>query len=190
MSAESKKVVRIAVSPDTTRSCGKVRTSSANATGIDARRTARPRSAQMSTGRRRSRSTQAPATRPKMSAATSSAPRSRATSMAPDPSTRIAANGSANRVISEPKIEIDAAVQTRTKDGLRQRADGERAAHGQAEHSARRRPAVHSRCPVRQNSRTTLGRRPLIPVTTETDGVPPEPCSTPSATACARRSAS
>ena len=41
-----------------------VRTPSANATGIEPSSTARPRSAQMRTGRRRSRSTQAPATSP------------------------------------------------------------------------------------------------------------------------------
>ena len=56
-----------------------------------------------------------PATRPKTSAATRSRPRSTATSSAPEPSMRIATNGSAIRVISDPKIEMVAAAQTRTK---------------------------------------------------------------------------
>ena len=48
-------------------------------------------------------------------------------------------------------------------------------------------PAVHSGCSVRQNSRTTrLGRRRSGP---PPDGVPTGPCSTPSAIDCARRSA-
>ncbi len=59
----------MAASPDTTSSCGKVRTPRANATGTDPRSAARPRSAQMRTGRRRSRSTQAPATSPNTSVA-------------------------------------------------------------------------------------------------------------------------
>ena len=43
-----------------------------------------------------------------------------ATSTAPEPRTRIAARGSAMRVTSDPKIEIVAALQTRTKAWLRQ----------------------------------------------------------------------
>ena len=50
--------------PTRSGAAGSVRTPSANATGIEPSSTARPRSAQMRTGRRRSRSTQAPATSP------------------------------------------------------------------------------------------------------------------------------
>ena len=74
----------------------------------------------MRTGRRRRRSTQAPATSPKTSVAMSSMLRRIATSIAPEPRTRIAARGSAIRVTSDPKIEIVAAAQTRTKAWLRQ----------------------------------------------------------------------
>ena len=84
----------------------------------------------MRTGRRRRRSTHAPATSPKTSVAPSSSPRSTATSTAPEPSTRIATSGSAIRVTSDPKIEIVAAVQTRTKAWLRQSGERERIAHG------------------------------------------------------------
>ena len=105
---------------DTTSSCQNVRTPRAKASGIEPSRTARPRSAQIRTGRRRRRSTQAPATRPKTSVAISSTARRSATSIAPEPRTRMAANGSASRVTSDPKIEIVAALQTRTKAWLRQ----------------------------------------------------------------------
>ena len=100
-------------------SCQYVRTPRANATGTDPSRTARPRSAQMSTGRRRRRSTHAPATSPNTSAAPSSRPRRTAISRAPEPRTRIAASGRAIRVTSDPKIEIVAADQTRTNAELR-----------------------------------------------------------------------
>ena len=80
-----------------------------------------------------------------------------ATSNAPDPSTRMAARGSAIRVISEPKIETVAAVQTRAKAAFRQSREwnGLRTI---AEHTRRRaaadgprtvdrvRPALQSAC--------------------------------------------
>ena len=88
--------------------------------GTDPSSAARPRSAQIRTGRRRRRSTQAPATRPNTSVAPRSRPRRTATSSAPEPSTRIATRGSAIRVMSDPKIDTVAAAQTRTKDRLRQ----------------------------------------------------------------------
>src|SRR4029079_5356836 len=90
------------------------------ATGIEPRQTARPRSATIITGRRRSRSTHAPATRPIATPPTISNARMAATSPGPAPRTRIAANGNAARVTSEPKIETVAALKTRTKTGLRQ----------------------------------------------------------------------
>ena len=65
-------VVRIAARPETARSCQNVRTPKANASGTEPRSAARPRSAQIRTGRRRSRSTQAPATSPTTSVAPSS----------------------------------------------------------------------------------------------------------------------
>ena len=77
----------------------------------------------MSTGRRRRRSTHAPATSPKTSVAISSMLRRIATSTAPEPRTRMAASGSAMRVTSDPKIEIVAALHTRTKAWLRQRVE-------------------------------------------------------------------
>src|SRR6185503_474346 len=96
------------------------------ATGIEARRIARPRSAAIMIGRRRRRSTHAPANSPTMSAATCSTPRSAEMSSAPASRTRIAAHGSAVRVMSEPKIEIVAADQTVTKLRLLQsEADGD-----------------------------------------------------------------
>ena len=76
----------------------------------------------MSTGRRRNRSTHAPATSPTTSAAATSMLRRSATSIAPAPSVRIATSGSATRVISEPKIETLAADHTRTKAWLLHRA--------------------------------------------------------------------
>src|SRR4029079_6179431 len=89
------------------------------ATGIDPRQTARPRSAAIITGRRRSRSTHALATRPMSTPPTISKARMAATSPGPAPSTRIAANGNAVRVTSEPKIETVAALKTRPKTGVR-----------------------------------------------------------------------
>ena len=77
----------------------------------------------MSTGRRRNRSTQAPATSPTTSAAATSMLRRTATSIAPAPSVRIATSGSAMRVMSDPKIEMLAAAQTRTKAWLLQRGE-------------------------------------------------------------------
>ena len=46
-----------------------------------------------------------------------------ATAMAPAPSMRIATSGSAMRVMSDPKIEMLAAAQTRTKAWLLQRGE-------------------------------------------------------------------
>ena len=72
------------------------------------------------TGRRWSRSTHAPATRPIATPPTISNARIAATSPGPAPRTRIAANGNAVRVTSEPKIETVAALKTRRNVGLRQ----------------------------------------------------------------------
>ncbi len=91
----------------------------------------------MSTGRRRSRSTQAPATSPKTSDAPRSTPRMRATSSAPEPRTRIATRGNAIRVMSDPKIEIVAADQTRMKAWFCQSAEAN-GLRTMAEHSAPR----------------------------------------------------
>ena len=71
-------------------------------------------------GRRRSRSTQAPATNPSVSPATSSADRRIATSPAPAPSTRMAANGSAVRVTNDPNIDTVVAAHNRAKSRSRQ----------------------------------------------------------------------
>jgi len=54
-------------------------------------------------GRRRRRSTHAPTTRPTRSPATSSRPRRAEISSGPAPSIRIAASGSAVRVMNDPK---------------------------------------------------------------------------------------
>ena len=83
----------------------------------------------MRTGRRRSRSTQAPATRPTTSAAATSMLRRTATSIGPAPSVRIATSGRAMRVMSDPKIEMLAAAQTRTKAWLLPEGGGEGIAH-------------------------------------------------------------
>ena len=69
MSATSKKVVRTAASDDTSSTWASVSQPPTAATGMDPSRTARPRSAQIITGRRRSRSTHAPATNPTSRAA-------------------------------------------------------------------------------------------------------------------------
>ena len=84
-------------------------------TGIEPSRTARPMSAQIRIGRRSSRSTHAPAKSPTIRPAMSSTDRSAAISPAPASRTRIAANGSAVRVMSDPKIEMVLADQTATK---------------------------------------------------------------------------
>src|SRR3954454_9553516 len=73
----------------------------------------------MSTGRRRSRSTHAPATNPTTSAATSSSERRIATSTGPALSVRMATNGSAILVTNDPNTEIVAADHTRTNAPLR-----------------------------------------------------------------------
>ncbi len=67
---------------------------------------------------RRSRSTQAPATRPTSSPGTRSRVRRMATSIGPASRTRIATNGSAIRVTSEPKIEIVPASQSADEDAV------------------------------------------------------------------------
>ena len=125
--------------------------------------------------------------------------------MAPEPSTRMAANGSASRVTSDPKIEIVAALQTRTKAWLRQRveANGLRTDGASIDGRIRggvartgtivRRPTFEDLrytppASVRQNSRTTRPGSPPFRITT-TLGVLPGPCSTPSASGFARRSA-
>ena len=86
---------------------------------IGARIAARPRSAQIITGRRRNRSTQAPATRPTSRPAIKSMLRTSATPNASAFRVRIATNGSARRVMRLPKIEMVAAAQMRWKAPLR-----------------------------------------------------------------------
>lgn len=123
-SATSKNVDRIAAANATTISWGRPRIPRTNATGIEPSRIARPRSVQIMIGRRRSRSTHAPAASPMISAATCSAARIAEISSGPACNTRIAANGRAVRVMSEPKMEIVLADQTarnarsRQSDGL------------------------------------------------------------------------
>ena len=101
------------------------------ASGMDPSSAARPMSAQIRTGRRRSRSTQAPATNPTSSAATRSSERRTAISIGPARSVSIATNGSAIRVTNDPKTETVAADHTRTNARLRRRpADGMRVVRG------------------------------------------------------------
>ena len=161
--------------PATTSSCANVRTPSANATGIEPSNTARPRSAQIRTGRRRSRSTQAPATSPKRASrrarrCAGSPPRPR-----PAPRTRIAASGSAIRVMSDPKIEIVAARPDPDEGRVAPERGGERVAHGDrsiagasrqvADRDLRlggltRDPAVHSAAPRCVRTRAPPGPAP------------------------------
>ena len=108
----------------------------------------------------------------------------------------MAASGSAIRVMSEPKIETVAAVQTRTKAALRQsgEANGLRTS---AEHSGRidglpgatGRLRYTPRClgasePAHHPARPSTGAGRHHPTESR-----PGPCSTPSASGCARRSA-
>ena len=81
---------------------------------------ARPMSAAIMIGRRRSRSTQAPANSPTISAAICSTPRNAEMSSGPASRMRIAAHGSAVRVISDPKIEMVPAEKTARKLRFRQ----------------------------------------------------------------------
>ena len=111
----------------------------------------------------------------------------------------MAASGSAIRVMSDPKIEIVAAAPDPDEGLVAPERGGERVAHegrsiaadGRRTIVRRRseRPAVHSACSVRQNSRTTRAGTAPIRTTTIRHGVLPGPCSTPSASGCARRSA-
>ncbi len=120
-SATSKNVVSTAARADTMNTCGSVSQPPIAATGMLPSSTARPRSAQMRTGRRRRRSTQAPAANPTSSAATRSRLRSTATSIGPAWSVRMATNGSAIRVTKLPNTEIVAAAHTRMNAPLRHR---------------------------------------------------------------------
>jgi hypothetical protein len=145
LSAASKNVLRIATTNDTRSNWARVNQPPTAPIGIVNSRTARPRSAQTMTGRRRSRSTQAPTTRPNRSAASRSIERTSATSNAPAPRTRMATNGKAIRVMSEPKIEIVAADQTRTNAAFDQsgEANGLRTVRAAYErHPGRPRPPV------------------------------------------------
>ena len=73
-------------------------------------------------GLRRRRSTQAPATRPKTKAGSSSAIAQHARSRLAEASrSRMAVKGSAVRVTSDPKVETVAAPQRWTKSAFRQR---------------------------------------------------------------------
>ena len=107
----------------------------------------------------------------------------------------MAASGSAIRVMSEPKIEIVAADQTRTNAGCARaarRTDCARwrsiAGVGRPSCEALRYTPPAS---VRQNPRTTRpSTRVASPIRSTTrQESRPGPCSTPSASACARRSA-
>jgi hypothetical protein len=120
LSAASKNAVSTAVNAATAKTCHSARVPSMKVSGMESSNSARPRSAQMRTGLRRRRSTQAPATRATPRPAISSSDRRAETSIGPALRTRIATNGSARRVTIEPKIEIVAAVQSRTNAGLRQ----------------------------------------------------------------------
>src|SRR5215212_4423579 len=86
--------------------------------GMVASSAARPRSVQISTGRRRSLSTHAPAARPITRPATRSMLLISATPRASAPRARMATSGSAIRVMKLPKIEIVSAVQTRRNAGF------------------------------------------------------------------------
>ena len=83
--------------------------------------------------------------------------RTRATSNAPASSTRIATNGSAIRVISEPKIEIVAADHTRTNALFCQSGEAKGCARGaQPTRPIASQTGLRYTSPasVRQNSRT------------------------------------
>ena len=80
-----------------------------------------------------------------MSAAARSTDRRKATSTAPASSTRMATNGSAMRVMSEPKMEIVRPVQKRTNAPLFHIGDVGRRTVGQHTRARRvRERAVHS----------------------------------------------
>ena len=190
MSAASKNVLRIATANDTSSSWASVNHPPTAAIGIVTSSTARPRSAQTITGRRRSRSTQAPTIRPNSSAARRSIERTRATSNAPASSTRIATNGSAIRVISEPKIEIVAADHTRTNALFCQSGEANGLRTGRTAYPADRvanRPALHSACLGASELAHHPGRPGAGPAHPITE-LRTRPCSTRSASDCARRS--
>ena len=178
-----------------------------NATGIDTSRTARPRSAQIRTGRRRSRSTQAPATSPTSERRQRGrCSRRRATSIGPAPSDRMASERQRDPGDERPE-DRDGRRRPQADEGavLPERG-GERVAHGPrsiragtrrarctgpSRQARFRRPCATLRPPrcVRTRappgrSRARQPRRPVHPP----DGVLTGPCSTPSASACARPS--
>ena len=117
----------------------------------------------------------------------------------------MAANGSAMRVTSDPKIEIVAALQTRTKAWLRQRVEANGLRTDRASIDGRIRAVssgtgtivteAHLRSlrytPPARCVRTRAPARPGSPPfrITTTLGVLPGPCSTHSASGFARRSA-
>lgn len=76
------------------------------ATGIEPSRSARPRSAAISSGRRLSRSAHTPAKGPARSPGASSAAETRPISSSPALRAMMAAHGNAVRVMSEPKADI------------------------------------------------------------------------------------
>ena len=113
--ATSKRTVSVPVARPTAKSCQIVSASSAHASGTDASTSARPKSAAISSGRRRSRSTQTPAgSVTSRNGRYSSAPRS-ATSNGVASSVTIAASGRASSVICDPNCEIVCAPQRRRK---------------------------------------------------------------------------
>ena len=100
-------------------SCGSDSQPPSAATGIVPSSTARPRSAQIITGRRRRRSTQAPATKPTSERRDQLQRRSTATSTGPRGATSIATNGSAIRVTNDPNTEMVAAPQSAQERAVR-----------------------------------------------------------------------
>ena len=186
LSATSKKVVSTAASDDTSSTWASVSQPPTAARGMDPSSTALPRSAQIITGRRRRRSTQAPATNPTRRAAMRSAARSAAISMGPARRVSIATNGSAMRVTNEPKTETVAALHRSMNarlrrspgegssacvggTGIEQRVEGHRRSlhvSGPSAGGARARHGVHSARLGVARTRAPPARRPpcgLIP---------------------------
>jgi hypothetical protein len=105
----------------TTMSWATVSQPSAQATGTVASNSARPRSAAMSTGRRRTRSAQAPAGSPMTSHATDVAAATRLTWNVEAASVVTATSGSASVVIADPSSLIDWPAHSNAKSRLRVR---------------------------------------------------------------------
>ena len=104
-----------------TYSWAMVRAPATNATGIDRRIAARIRSDAMSNGRRRRRSTHAPATKPTSSTARLTETTSSAISVGPAPRTRSATRGTAVRVTTLPSRDTVWPVHSFMKSAWRHR---------------------------------------------------------------------